>query len=67
MACLKNPYPNQVSALRALDAIRERGKEGSQPVRVYPCQECSRWHLTSKRLTGKVPSWERHRPWPVTA
>ena len=59
MACQKNPYPNQFVALRALEAIRGSGKDGKQPVRAYPCQECRRWHLTSKKLTGKVPRWER--------
>lgn len=59
MACRKNPYPNQYLALRAMDAILAAGKPGKQPVRAYPCHECHRWHLTSKKLTGKVPKWER--------
>lgn len=59
MACQKNPYPNQALASRALEAILAAGKPGKQPVRVYPCQECHSWHLTSKKLTGKVPKWER--------
>lgn len=71
MACLKKPHPNQFAALRALEMIRTTGKPGKQPVRVYPCQDCSSWHLTSKRLTGKLPKWERRpshhsvpSPWP---
>lgn len=59
MACQKNPYPNQHLALRALDAILAAGKRGKQPVRAYPCHECHHWHLTSKKLTGKVPKWKR--------
>jgi hypothetical protein len=59
MACQKNPYPSQFLALRALDAILAVGKPGKQPVRAYPCEHCHRWHLTSKKLTGKVPKWEQ--------
>ncbi|PTT62357.1 hypothetical protein [Arthrobacter sp. HMWF013] len=59
MACQKNPYPNQYLALRALNAILAAGKQGKQPARAYPCHECHRWHLTSKRLTGKLPKWEQ--------
>jgi hypothetical protein len=60
MACIKNPYPNQFTALRALDAIQATGKPGKKPVRAYPCQDCHRWHLTSKKLAGKrLPRWER--------
>lgn len=58
MACTKKPYPNQFTVLRALDAILGAGKPGKQPVRAYPCQDCHCWHLTSKKLTGKVPKWE---------
>jgi hypothetical protein len=59
MDCQKNPYATQFLALRALDAIRSSGKQGKQPVRAYPCQHCHSWHLTSKKLSGKVPKWER--------
>lgn len=59
MACQKNPYPNQFLALRALGAILAAGKPGKQPVRAYPCQQCLSWHLTSKKLTGKTPKWQR--------
>lgn len=61
MACQKNPYPNQFLALRALEAIIAAGKPGKQPVRAYPCQHCRSWHLTSKKLTGKVPRWEQQK------
>ena len=59
MACQKNPYLTQYLALRALEAIRASGKAGKKPVRAYPCHECHNWHLTSKKLTGKAPKWER--------
>lgn len=59
MACTKKPYSTQLTALRALAAIRAAGKPGRQPVRAYPCQDCRHWHLTSKRLSGKrIPIWE---------
>lgn len=60
MACQKNPYPAQFLALRALAAILAAGKPGKQPVRAYPCEHCHHWHLTSKKLTGEVPKWERN-------
>lgn len=59
MACQKNPYPTHFLALRALQAILAEEKPGKQPVRAYPCQHCHEWHLTSKKLTGKMPKWER--------
>lgn len=59
MACQKNPYPTQDLALRALEAIHAKGKPGKKPVRTYPCEVCDSWHLTSKKLTGKKPRWER--------
>lgn len=51
----ENPYSDPDSPL---DAVRAPGKDGKQWVRSYPRQECSRWDLTEKRLTGKVPRWE---------
>ena len=62
MACQKNLYPNQFLALRALEAIRAAGRHGKQPVRVYLCEHCRSWHLTSTKRTGKVPKWERRLP-----
>ncbi|MBE4720119.1 hypothetical protein [Pseudarthrobacter sp. AB1] len=62
----QSPYPTQYLALRALESIRSRGKDGKQPARAYPCQECHHWHLTSKKLTGKVPVWERRLSLPGT-
>ena len=59
MACQKHPYPDQALALRALKAIRASGKPGKRPVRAYPCEHCHLWHLTSKKLTGRMPRWER--------
>lgn len=59
MTCQKNPYPTQQLALRALEAVRANGRPGKKPVWAYPCQDCHRWHLTSKKLTGKTPPWER--------
>ena len=65
VVCKKNPYPNQASARRALDAILHDGEvDGAKfPVRVYPCDVCEGWHLTSKKVFGKVPPWDRDPNW----
>ena len=33
MACFRKPYPNQLTALRVLDAILAAEKPGKKPVR----------------------------------
>lgn len=64
--CDKNAYADQASARIALTAIRE-GKKSAKllklPVRVYPCDRCDAWHLTSKKVSGKKPPWDRDPNW----
>lgn len=60
--CGKNGYPDQASARVALAAIRA-SNAGKVPVRVYPCDRCDAWHLTSKKVSGKKPPWDRNPDW----
>lgn len=34
-----------------------------QSRRVYPCDACDGWHLTSKRLSGKMAPWDLDPDW----
>lgn len=44
--------------------LRDREGDGTKlPVRVYPCDVCAGWHLTSKKVSGKVPPWDRDPNW----
>ena len=63
--CGKNGYPDQASARVALAAIVERKakKLPTIPVRVYPCDRCEAWHLTSKKVSGKKPPWDSDPNW----
>jgi hypothetical protein len=63
--CGKNGYPDQVSARLALAAIRDTKakKLSNLPVRVYPCDRFDAWHLTSKKVSGKNPPWDRDPHW----
>jgi hypothetical protein len=69
--CTKNYYPDQASARRALKWIltNRSGRAGKTPKRLYPCDSCDGWHLTSKRQSGKTPPWDRDPNWvrPKTA
>jgi len=60
--CSKKPYPDQASARVALDHIRLKPST-NRPLRVYPCDICDGWHLTSKRVAGKTPPWDRDPNW----
>ena len=66
--CEKAYYPHQAAARAALASVLARavaeGKSARIPVRVYPCDVCDGWHLTSKRVTGKsTPPWDRDPDW----
>lgn len=63
--CRKHPYPNQASARLALASIltKRTAKSPKRPVRVYPCDLCDDWHLTSKKVNGKVPPWGKDPEW----
>jgi hypothetical protein len=48
----------------ALERILAKGKPVSrQPVRVYPCDTCERWHLAAKPNKGKTPPWDLDPNW----
>ena len=62
--CTKNYYADQASARKALRFAREKAKPGMKvPHRVYPCDVCDGWHLTSKASGRKLPPWDRDPSW----
>jgi hypothetical protein len=66
--CEKVYYLHQAAARAALASVLARavaeGKPARIPVRVYPCDVCDGWHLTSKRVTGtSTPPWDRDPDW----
>jgi hypothetical protein len=62
--CTKNYYADQASARKALRFAREKAKPGMKvPHRVYPCDVCDGWHLTSKASGRKLPPWDQDPSW----
>jgi hypothetical protein len=62
--CTKQFYRDQAAARLALKAVLKNMKPGAKaPVRVYPCDVCDGWHLTSKKVSGKTPPWDRDPNW----
>jgi hypothetical protein len=63
--CVKHAYRDQASARAALRNVLKKAKTGARklPCRVYPCDVCDGWHLTSKRLSGKTPPWDLNPEW----
>lgn len=65
--CEKAFYEDQAAARHALSTIGEKaakpGKSARRPVRVYPCDVCDGWHLTSKGVKGRKPAWDRDPDW----
>ena len=61
----KQSYPDQASARLALQWVLSKGKfsRGKAPCRVYPCEACDSWHLTSKPVSGKKPPWDSDPDW----
>ena len=55
MPCSKIRHRSRWHALRALAAVRERGR---QEVAVYPCSACHGWHLTS---SSAAATWGKRR------
>lgn len=64
MACTKVPYRTQASARSALEKWCEaRPDDRNVPTKVYPCDRCDGWHLTSKKANGKRPPWDKDPHW----
>lgn len=62
--CAKTPYRTQVAARKALARWRAvRPDDPNLPHRVYPCDRCDRWHLTSKNSGRRLPPWDRNPQW----
>ena len=49
VACSKRRYRSEVDARLDMVMIQARAKHSHVPIRVYRCEWCSGWHLTSKR------------------
>lgn len=47
VACTKHRFFSEESARRELDWITENARHSYVPKRVYQCQWCKGWHLTS--------------------
>jgi hypothetical protein len=63
VVCEKKPYPTQEQARLALAHVLAKAKSARQPIRVYPCDRCPAWHLTSKGVSGKQPPWDSDPNW----
>lgn len=47
--CTKRKFKDKIAALFALSQCRARNKKGNrQEKRIYYCDMCHTWHLTSK-------------------
>jgi hypothetical protein len=60
--CSKAAYANQAGARLALAKLIEK-KPALSGLRVYPCDVCPAWHLTSKNSGKKIPPWDRNPNW----
>jgi hypothetical protein len=49
-------YSSEASSSRALRTIQRRSQEAVVPVRVYECESCEGWHLTSQPFSAAMPS-----------
>lgn len=52
--CTKFIYPTEKAAKQALREISLNEQEHQKPIRVYQCNKCGAWHLTSKPLWQKI-------------
>lgn len=46
--CAKSSYPDEEDALNALERVIRNGTTPVKPHRVYECELCGKWHMTSK-------------------
>ena len=64
MDCSKVGFPDQASARERLAGWQKKAKPGEKvPHRVYPCEVCDAWHLTTKVSGGRLPPWDRDPNW----
>lgn len=67
--CDKAFYADQATARLALSKLQDKAaKKGTParlPGRVYPCDVCDGWHLTSKPVSGRKqqPPWDLDPNW----
>ena len=60
--CTKAVYIDQAAARAGLASLMIKRPINSQ-MRVYPCDICPAWHLTSKKVGRKKPPWDRDPDW----
>jgi hypothetical protein len=61
----KRRYPTAESAAHACAVSRSKINDGYFPVRVYQCDQCSYWHLTSRRLQPSQNSYVQRQALPT--
>lgn len=52
IVCVKRRYPNHDAAVQSLERIRDSSEREHLPQRVYRCERCSGWHMTSQDRRG---------------
>jgi uncharacterized protein YlaI len=63
-SCNKAVYNSKKSAVKSLHLISlHKGDGRKKPVRVYFCEDCKHWHLTSKPLDVCSQSFELKYDW----
>lgn len=50
MRCRKHPYRDKDLALHAMHGIGNKKDGRNKPIRVYLCDDCGYWHMTSKQI-----------------
>jgi len=54
MHCKKRAYRDKDEAVRVLRGLKRKLDGKKKPVRAYLCDDCGKWHLTSKEI-GEMP------------
>jgi len=56
--CVKQVFPSEKSAKEKLGLIEKTKQEHKKPIRVYECEKCSGWHLTSIPIKEWTKEWK---------
>lgn len=54
MHCKKRAYRDKDEALEHLHGIANKKDGRKKPIRVYECDDCGQWHLTSKSIGDMI-------------
>jgi hypothetical protein len=60
--CPKAVYVDQAAARLGLSRLVEKNPAIGR-LRVYPCDVCPAWHVTSRKVSGKTPAWDKNPNW----